>query len=566
MANTPQETIPQLREKQVGQLAFYIGHPKCLDLSDPGTGKTAPCCVYSYMMWNRGQKKTLWSMPKSLLKKNLREMVRFTEFKVANPKKYTPGDDVVILHTDRATLTQNWTGPTIASERKRSGFKCRLPGSTTETSSIELADMAKARGLGPIKLGYLAEDGKWYLLNGKGGHDEKPDGWVIVDPLLGPDGKPQKATRADPEMFKDLIAAAAQDGAKVVICTFAFMSAHWKRVLDAFPDIDLLLVDELHMGYGGLESKQTESFYFVNKRVSRFVGMTGTLINGRLDTAFPAIHVIEPRYYGSHMGFYFEHVQAMDDYGRPIRWKNEAKLSAIINKHSIRRTFEEVYGKEDVVFFVEEIEMHEKVREAYDVFHETAILELQDGRVLDGSMVGVAQMRARQIMAHPETMIAEIPKWTEKDERLMIHLAKGKQTLVFAALQPEQERLLRLCEELGLRAALINANVSGAARSRIDEAAQRGELDVIVASGPTTAVGYNWEMFDLVIFVSIDFMDVNILQAYRRASRGTRTKALHVVFFKYEDSIDDRMYEIVKEKSALANRVDSTRPVLDFTS
>jgi hypothetical protein len=562
--------IPQLREKQIEQLAFYIRNPKCLDLSDPGTGKTPPCCVYSFMCWDRGQVKTLWSMPKSLLKKNLKELCRFTEFQVANDKKYTPGDDVVILRTDRAAMSSNWTGPTIASTKRRLGFKVKMGG--LETTTIELTDMARdlAANRGekyvPIKFGWLDVDGLWYTLNCKGGHKEMPTDWIAVEPILGPDGTPQKTQRDDPEVFKDLIAAAAADGAKAVICTFAFMSAHWERVLAAFPDIDLLLVDELHMAYGGLESKLTESFFHVNKRVSRFVGMTGTLINGRLDTAFPAVHVIEPRYYGSRQGFYFEHVQAMDDRGRPVRWKNEAKLTSILERHSIRRTFEEVYGKEDVVFIAESIEMHDKVREAYDVFHETALLELMDGAVLDGSIPGVAMMRARQIMAHPETMLADVPKWTEKDERLMVHLNKGQKTLIFAALQPEQERITRLCEELGLRVAMINASVSGAQRIRIDEAAQRGELDVIVASGPTTAVGYNWEMFDLVIFASIDFMDVNILQAYRRASRGSRTKTLHVVFFKYEDSIDDRMYVIVKEKSELANRVDGTRPVLDFTS
>jgi len=558
---------PQLREKQIEQLAFYIGHPKCLDLSDPGTGKTPPCCVYSYMMWSRGQKKTLWSMPKSLLKKNLKELVRFTDFQVANVKKYTPGDDVAILKTDRAAMTKGWTGPTIAATKRRNGYRVRMPGTVTETTTFELVDLARAQGFtDAIKFGYRREDGKWSQLNGSGSHDEKPDTWIAVEPVLGPDGMPQKATRDDPEVFKDLIAAAAADGVKAIICTFAFMSAHWERVLAAFPEIDLLLVDELHMAYGGLESKQTESFYQVARRVSRFVGMTGTLINGRLDTAFPAIHAIEPRYYGSHLGFYYEHVAAMDDYGRPIRWKNEDTLAKRIEANSIRRTFEEVYGKEDVVFLAEDIEMHDDVRVAYDEFHEKAMLELADGRILDGSMTGVAQIRARQLMAHPETMLAGIPKWTEKDERLMVHLAKGHKTLIFAALQPEQERILRLCEELGLEAEMINAGVSGAARARIDERAQRGELDVIVASGPTTAVGYNWEMFDLVIFASIDFMDVNILQAYRRASRGSRTKTLHVVFFKYEDSIDDRMYEIVKDKSALANRVDGTRPVLDFTS
>jgi hypothetical protein len=566
MTLSMEHEIPQLREKQVEQLAFYIRNPKCLDLSDPGTGKTPPCCVYSWMMWSRGQKKTLWSMPKSLLKKNLRELVRFTDFTVANDKKYTPGDDVAILRTDRAALTDSWTGPTIAATRRRNGYRVRLPGCATETTTFELADLARSQGAAGLKFGYQRADGRWSQLNGSGDHEAKPEAWLAVEPVMGPDDKPQKATRDDPEVFKDLIAAAAADGVKAVICTFAFMSMHWERVLAAFPDIDLLLVDELHMAYGGLESKLTESFFHVNKRVSRFVGMTGTLINGRLDTAFPAIHAIEPRYYGNQQGFYFDHVAAMDDRGRPVRWKNEAKLAAIIERHSIRRTFEEVYGKEDVVFLAESIEMDDRVRAAYDEFHETALLELQDGAILDGSSPGVAMIRARQIMAHPETMLAEIPKWTEKDERLMVHLAKGQKTLIFAALQPEQSRILRLCEELGLRAALINAGVSGPQRIKIDEAAQAGELDVIVASGPTTAVGYNWEMFDLVVFASIDFLDVNILQAYRRASRGSRTKTLHVVFFKYEDSIDDRMYEIVKEKSELANRVDGTRPVLDFTS
>ena len=64
------KVVPELREKQVEQLKFYASHPKCLDLSDPGTGKTPPCCVYAYMNSEVWGKRTLWSMPKSLLKKN----------------------------------------------------------------------------------------------------------------------------------------------------------------------------------------------------------------------------------------------------------------------------------------------------------------------------------------------------------------------------------------------------------------------------------------------------------------------------------------------------------------
>jgi hypothetical protein len=546
---------PSLRDPQIGQLAYYIANPKCLDTSDPGTGKTPPCCVYSYWHWNRNGKKTLWTMPKSLLKKNLKEMLRFTDFETK---------DVVILRTDRADLTKNWTGPTIQSTRRKSGFRCFLPDSTTPTDTIELRELAGR----PV--GFFFKDpqtGQFTPISGRGATKDALDltKEVEVRAIFGPDGKPQKVTRDFPEEFKDLIADVKD--AKVFICTFSFASTHWERLLKVNPDIDLLLVDELHMpgGYSTPSSKATESFYWINKHVSRFVGMTGTLINGRLDSAYPALSVIEPRYYGSLQGFMFEHAAVIDDYGRVVVWKNENKLKQIIEKHSIRRTFEEVYGKEPVVFFTEYVEVDEKVRVEYDKFHDQAMLELEDGRILDGSMPGVALIRARQLLSHPETMLKDIPAWTPKDERIQIHLSEGKKTLIYAALKPEQERLVRLCQSLGLRVGLINSDVTGRAREQVDEAAQRGELDVIVASGPTAAVGFNWEMFDLVIFASIDYMDTNVLQAYRRASRGSRTSILRVIFMRYLDSTDDRQYEIVKSKSQLANRVDPSRPVLEFS-
>ncbi len=553
--------IPDLRDKQIEQLSFYMGHPKCLDLSDPGTGKTPPCCVYAFWVWDAKLKKTLWTMPKSLLKKNKAELIRFTEFE---------DGDVAILRTDRANMTKNWTGPTVSSFRTKRGFKVIVD--EQETTTIALRDR-----LGPTAF-YYAEvlhtpagpAMQWRFLNPGAkpltDYEHAPAG-LRVTPVMGPDGQPQKVSVQTPEIFKDLIGEAVQGGAKVFICTFAFAAAHQERLLAAAPEIDLLLVDELHMpgGYSTPTTQVTESFFAINRHVSRFVGMTGTLINGRLDSAFAAIHAIEPRYYGSLQGFMFEHAAVMDEYGRVVVWKNEGKLRKIIEKHSIRRTFEEVYGKEDVVFFAEYAEMGLQVREKYQEFHDTALLELQDGKVIEGTSPGVALIRARQIMSHPETMLGPQNELTGKDQRVEIHLLEGKKTLLFASLVPEQDRLLKLARGMGLRAELINGKVTGKNRERINELAESGQLDVIVASGPTAAVGYNWEMFDLVIFVSIDFLDVNILQAYRRASRGTRTLQLRVIMLRYENSVDDRMYEIVKAKSELANRVDPTRPVLEFT-
>lgn len=535
------EPTPTLREKQIEQLAFYIHHPKCLDLSDPGTGKTPPCCVYAYYVNDRLGKSTIWTMPKSLLKKNRAEMLRFTEFKE---------HEVKILYSDHAPMTKSWTGPVLTREKRVKNYPCIVTATGERTDTMTLRK--RSPGVKIVHNGVEL------------GTKRAADIGLQVEPILGPDGLPQSEIVMVPEQSRDLIKAAADAGVRVVICTFDFGREHWARLVEAFPDFDLLLVDELHMAYGGMESGLTESFFFLNQHCSRFVGMTGTLINGKLSSAFPALHAIEPRYYGSPQGFMFEHALVTDDYGRVVMWTNEAKLSQIIRQHSIRRTFKEVYGDEDVVFFPQYIDLNEKLRVEYDKFHDEAMLELDDGRVLDGSLPGVAFTRARQIMAHPETMGIAPGEMTGKDERLLIHLSEGQKCLIFASLIPEQNRIKALAESLGLRVGLINSTASGPNRAKIDAQAQAGELDVIVASGPTAAVGWNWEMFDHVIFVSISFLDVDILQAYRRASRGTRTKTLRVTFMIYRNTVDIKVYKIVTVKSELANRVDSSRPILIF--
>ncbi|MGI9360098.1 MAG: helicase-related protein [Parasphingorhabdus sp.] len=350
-----------------------------------------------------------------------------------------------------------------------------------------------------------------------------------------------------------------------VVSGAVHLSNHWRRLLDTIPEIDVLMVDELHMGYGGVTSKQTESFYFTNRRCSQFVGMTGTLQNGKLSTVFPAIHAIEPRYYGSYQGFVNEHAGWIDDFGNVTEWIKEEKVRNILQRHSVRHSFEEVYGDEPVHFETRMIDVGPKCREKYDEFHTLAMLELEDAEFLDGSLPGVATIRARQILAHPETMGLAKGETTGKDEVLARYAVEGRPMLVFAALKPEQERCLKVLKEAGLRAALINSDVTTPVRTEIDRAFRAGELDAIVGSGPTVAVGYNWERADHVVFVSIDYKDTNILQAYRRASRGSRTTTLRVTFLQYEDSIDQRQYEIVRKKSELANKVDPSRKVLEIS-
>src|SRR3546814_5339695 len=58
---------------------------------------------------------------------------------------------------------------------------------------------------------------------------------------------------------------------------------------------------------------------------------------------------------------------------------------------------------------------------------------------------------------------------TGKDKLLAAYATEGRPMLVFAQLQPEQERCVKVLEEQGLRVGLINANVSLKQRNKRSE-------------------------------------------------------------------------------------------------
>jgi hypothetical protein len=70
-----------LRDYQVADLCYYMKNPRCLNLSDPGTGKTPSVVVCQWWLWSEHQCGTAFVMPLSLLKKNRDEILRFTHFK-----------------------------------------------------------------------------------------------------------------------------------------------------------------------------------------------------------------------------------------------------------------------------------------------------------------------------------------------------------------------------------------------------------------------------------------------------------------------------------------------------
>jgi len=354
---------------------------------------------------------------------------------------------------------------------------------------------------------------------------------------------------------------------KVLLMGFDRWSADWDNILRYHPRMQHQTVDELHLGFTGNDSTRTQNWYDSMKEMDTFLGMTGTIIKGRLSSAYPALQVIEPRFYGSYGAFIGFHAVRDDASGKITGWRNHEKLRQIFMNVAVRHTFEEVHGPEAKVIIPELCDMSPAQRKVYDQMEESALVELEDSFLSAGSMA-VAAIRCRQLMAHPETFGLKVGT-TGKDERLKIHLGdavqSGEPIAVFASLVPEQLRIVELAKSMGLRVGLINGTVSANRRAEIDAAFQRGDLDCVVASPATAGIGFNWNHLRVMVFASLDYQDDSFMQAYRRGIRGKRDTPLLIYVLEYRDSIDQRIMKIIEMKSREAHLVDPTKEVFKLS-
>ena len=350
----------------------------------------------------------------------------------------------------------------------------------------------------------------------------------------------------------------------VILTTADTFANHFEQILKMLAKkFTLLIADETHLYWSSAKAKRTQFILAHCRKIPRNIWLTGTVIRGRLDSAFPVIQMIEPRYYGNHQTFMNQHSIQDSFTGEVIGWCNEAKINAILKIHSVNYLFRDVYGDPDYIYLPTHVDIDSKHYKAYKEFEEFANLELDDDSILYATEAGVQTIRCRQILGCPEVLGLKIADYG-KDDWIFENLLNGdyQKVVLFSAMQGEQIRLVRKIKERGFKVGLINGTVDGNKRGQIDKAFREGDLQVIVASPATAGVGLNWHNCEVAAFVSIDYMDDNITQATFRFIRGKRDKTIPIYLLKYKNTIEDKIYGIVYQKSLLASKADSSRKPL----
>lgn len=373
---------------------------------------------------------------------------------------------------------------------------------------------------------------------------------------------------------------------KIWLMSAESYAKYHSEMYEKFPEIKHVICDESHLYYRGWTSKRTQAFAkSMDKRKDlgvTFLTATPTP-RGKLSSAYVYCHTIQRNYY-QHYDYFINYHAVVDDYGNPSEWVNPEKLNTFMKNYSIAHTKKEVYG--DVPMFIvrEPLELDPKHEAFYRQYEAEGILDLESS-VVTGSTGGVASLRARQILNQPHNL--KLPmKWddkgkvieyshhqlltskdkTNKELRLIELLEEGERIVIFAVFQAEQERILQLGLELGLRGAIINGNVSLEKRGKIDQDFRDGKLDFVVASPLTAGVGFNWGFLNTIVYHSMDYGDDDFVQSYHRGLRGFRTQPLRILILEYAETIEQTVLWKIHHNSRVSHSVNKTSPIITFPS
>jgi hypothetical protein len=343
--------------------------------------------------------------------------------------------------------------------------------------------------------------------------------------------------------------------------------------LKKYHRIDALAVDEWHKGFKGITARRTQAliYYLHTQPIPIFLPLTGTAVDGHLDSVYPLIHALEPRYYLNHKDFLRQHA-VYDFWGEKIiRWENVDKVKQILERHCIRHSFEEVHGKDATVIVPQPFAMSKKHFDLYRKFESSGVFETDSGFV--ECAAGTFTLRQRQLCNCPELLVEKLGcNFGEielmKDDGFSVNVSaamqRDMQFVTYAAFHAEQERLATIAERDGARVEIMNGD-NTKHHSRIDKAYLAGEIDGLICSAEAVGVGFNWRPTGMMMFYSCDYKDTNIVQGIRRGVREKREIPLLVYMMYYKGTVEEDVLAVVESKMRLANKTDATRQVFNVT-
>lgn len=360
-----------------------------------------------------------------------------------------------------------------------------------------------------------------------------------------------------------------------------FTIANYEQIRSDFDDVqqilapDLVILDEAQR----IKNWQTKTAVSVKKLQTPFVFvLTGTPIENRIDDIYSLMQVVDPQIFGPLFRFNRE-FYTLDEKGKATGYKNLQELHRRLQPVLLRRVkkdVEEQLPDRTVNNFFVSMTMEQKKR--YDEYsdHVARLASILKRRPLTEDETKKLQkfLACMRMVADTPYILdptcRDCPKLEELKEILQeICQNRDNKIIIFS----EWERMLSLIkEEVETMGIGFVWHTGSVAQDKRREEIRRFKEDPECRFFLTTdagSTGLNLQVANTVINMDLPWNPAKLEQRIARAWRKHQTRAVQVINFICEDSIEQRMLTTLAQKQQLATGVlegDSELDEMDLPS
>ena len=317
--------------------------------------------------------------------------------------------------------------------------------------------------------------------------------------------------------------------------------------------IGMVIIDEMHR-VSNINSQQGDALNYLKSRNK--IGLTGTLVvNKPLDLYAPLTWLgIEKRSnydFRHRYGKYVTRYGQGREYEELIEYINLGELKDILNTVMLRREKKEVLELPDVVHMQEIVELTTEQSKLYNTIKKELVAQIEDIILDPNPLAKFTRLRqACSCSAAIDNSITKNAKYTRILELIEDFKSDNKKVIVYSNFAFAVKELNELMKEHNFKSYTVTGEEKNK-KAVIDKFKTDG--DVLIGTIKALGTGYTITEASNIIFLDLPWTYADMIQAIDRAHRIGQENKVTVVSLLGKNTVDEKMYKIVKKKEDLFN-------------
>ncbi len=361
-------------------------------------------------------------------------------------------------------------------------------------------------------------------------------------------------------------------GADIVFTTFGMFKNDFEKIKEFYRDKKvMLIVDEA----AALRRIDTLVYAAVREFVlrtenKRLLMLTGTAL-GAPKHAYAYISLNTPSIYRDHLRFILKHIEYVDIYGEPSKYKNLDVLQENLMKQTIWTKAEDVLDLPKVTCDAKVYKLTPKHYKLYNELVEEKLLELDDGRILDGTTPERLRHTCQKAILSPSEYggesiepagFAVIDNFVEE---LGITADSGEKLIIYNNYNVTNEAVYEyVTKKLKLNAVLAYGTTGPKKNLRsVGRFLKDPDVQVLVAHPLSVGVGLNLQkVCRAILFLEIPTTANQYIQALGRVKREGQTRPIIVWLATARKTIQMQLRRTVTKNEDLVQVMMPTKDTM----